>query len=75
VIYETADPGKFPEDVEKAIGIMPEPPAGMKRQAALKERIYSIDSYPDYTKQGLQLSNGQTEEAKEKIRRIFLLSL
>jgi threonine synthase len=75
VIYETADPGKFPEDVEKAIGIMPEPPAGMKRQAALKERIYSIDSHPDYTKQGLQLSNGQIEEAKEKIRRIFLLSL
>jgi hypothetical protein len=47
----------------------------MKRQAALKERIYSIDSHPDYTKQGLQLSNGQIEEAKEKIRRIFLLSL
>ena len=30
VIYETADPGKFPEDVEKAIGIVPELPPGMK---------------------------------------------
>jgi threonine synthase len=72
VIYETADPGKFPEDVEKAIGIIPELPPGMKRQATLKERIYCIEANPEYTLQGLQLSNGQIEEAKAKVREIWM---
>ncbi len=71
VIYETADPGKFPEDIEKAIGIVPELPPGMKRQAAMKERIYSIESDPEYTTQGLQLSSSQILEAKAKIREIW----
>ena len=71
VIYETADPGKFPEDVEKAIGITPEPPSGMKRQTTLKERIFSIDAAPEHTARGLQLSNNQVEEAKVKIREIW----
>ena len=38
VIYETADPGKFPTDVEKAIGIKPEVPAGIRRQETQPER-------------------------------------
>lgn len=71
VIYETADPGKFPEDVEKAIGIIPELPPGMKRQATLEERVYRIEANPEYTLQGLQLSSGQVEEAKAKIREIW----
>ncbi|MCX8109887.1 MAG: threonine synthase [Syntrophorhabdaceae bacterium] len=71
VIYETADPGKFPEDVEKAIGIVPAPPPGIKRQASLPERIFTIDSEPLYTAQGLQLSEDQFKEAEEKIREIF----
>ena len=71
VIYETADPGKFPEDVEKAIGIIPESPPGMKRQASLKERIYCIEANPEHTLQGLQLSNDQVEEAKAKIKEIW----
>jgi threonine synthase len=71
VIYETADPGKFPEDVERAIGIIPEPPPGMKRQATLEERVYSIEANPEYTSLGLQLSNSQIEDAKAKIREIW----
>ena len=30
VVYETADPGKFPADVRQAIGITPDLPVGMK---------------------------------------------
>lgn len=71
VVYETADPGKFPEDVQKAIGFVPELPPGMKRQADLPERIYSIVEKPETTARGLQLSPRQIDEAKEKIRRIF----
>lgn len=71
VIYETADPGKFPEDVEKAIGITPEPPPGIKRQATLPERIFTIEAGPINTPQGLQLSEDQFREAEEKIRAMF----
>ena len=48
VIYETADPGKFPLDVEKALGFTPDLPDGMKKQEALPERIYF-----DHRKTGL----------------------
>jgi len=71
VIYETADPGKFPEDVTKAIGIVPLLPAGMKKQAELKERIFSINSAPDSSSTGMKLSDAQLEEAKKKIKEIF----
>lgn len=71
VVYETADPGKFPEDVEKAIGLIPELPPGMKRQANLPERIYSITERPEITPKGLYLSPRQIEEVKGKIREIF----
>jgi threonine synthase len=71
VIYETADPGKFPEDVEQAIGIEPDLPIGMQRQATMMERIYSIGSEPEQTSGGLKLSQAQVDEAKVKIREIF----
>jgi len=71
VIYETADPGKFPEDVVTAIGVAPALPAGMEKQAALKERIYGIASKPEQTPGGLKLSDEQVKETKEKIREIF----
>lgn len=71
VVYETADPGKFPEDINMAIGIRPEPPPGMKRQALLKERVFTIDSEPLHTKEGTSLSNAQIAEAKEKIIEIL----
>ncbi len=71
VIYETADPGKFPEDVQQAIGLIPELPPGMKRQATMKERIYSISAAPEKTAEGLKLSSKQVEEVKAAIRKIF----
>lgn len=71
VIYETADPGKFPEDVEKAIGTVPPLPPGMKKQAQTKERIYSIAAEPENTSEGLKLSSAQLNEAKTIIQDIF----
>jgi threonine synthase len=71
VIYETADPGKFPDDVESATGIIPEPPPGIKRQEKLEERIYSVATESDRTDAGLKLRGEQVEEAKIKIREIF----
>ncbi|HVN97930.1 MAG TPA: threonine synthase [Syntrophorhabdaceae bacterium] len=71
VIYETADPGKFPEDVEKAIGLTPKLPRGMKDQAATKERVYRVESRPLRTEEGFALSASQIEEAKKTIRAIY----
>jgi threonine synthase len=70
-VYETADPGKFPEDVEHAIGITPPLPPGMRRQATLPERVYHVIGEPEQTAEGLKLSNGQAQDAKAKIREIF----
>ncbi len=64
VIYETADPGKFPLDVEKAIGVNPEVPAGMKRQETLPERTYSITAAPDSGTAGRTLSPAQIERSQ-----------
>jgi threonine synthase len=72
VIYETADPGKCPDDVEKAIGIIPPLPPGMKKQERLAERIYKIENPSEQTKNGLKLTEKQIKEAKEKIKEIFL---
>ena len=72
VIYETADPGKFPDDVEKAIGVTPDIPERIAKQAKLKERIYSIDNAPNVKKDGsIVLSDSQYQKAKEVIRTIF----
>ena len=72
VIYETADPGKFPDDVEKAIGVIPDIPARIAKQAKLKERIYSIDTAPNVKEDGsIVLSDSQYQKAKEVIRMIF----
>lgn len=71
VIYETADPGKFPEDVEKAIGITPELPPGMKNQQSMKERVYNIETKADQGTGGFRLSAGQIEEAKQIIKEIY----
>lgn len=71
VVYATADPGKFPDDFIRATGIKPKLPQGMKKQASLDERILSIESEPEYTEDGLKLSNGQILETKRYIREIF----
>lgn len=72
VIYETADPGKFPEDVKKAIDLIPELPKRMQEQMNMEERIYSINSPSKVTETGLKLTDEQIKEAKEKIKQIFL---
>ncbi len=72
VIYETADPGKFPDDVQKAIGVIPDVPERIEKQSMLQERIYTIDEAPFTRKDGsLVLSDLQYEKAKEIIRSIF----
>ena len=72
VIYETADPGKFPDDIHEAIGVMPKVPEGIAKQATLQERIYSVDDPPDIKEDGsMTLSDVQHEKAKEIMREIF----
>lgn len=71
IIYETADPGKFPEDVEKAIGFVPELPPGMKKQATIKERIYRIEAKAEQTPEGFKLSATQVEKTKKMIKEIY----
>lgn len=67
VIYETADPGKFPEDVKKAIGRYPKVPQKMREQDGAEEKVYSISSEPEMTSSGMKLSYDQFMEAKYEI--------
>jgi len=72
VVYETADPGKFPEDIQKAIGITPEAPPGLLRQAALRERVYTVSSPPLTDSSGSKrMSEEQYEEVKGVLLEIF----
>ena len=72
VVYETADPGKFPEDIKKAIDIEPPIPDGIKKQKSIPERIFTIDSNPIIDEKGIKtMSEAQYKEAKEKIRVIL----
>ncbi len=72
VFYETADPGKFPDDVEKAIGIVPPVPPRVSEQANKVERIYTVDR-PPYSKPdgSLTLSDEQYEQARGILKEIF----
>jgi threonine synthase len=70
-VYETADPAKFPEDVKKAIGITPEIPEGIKRQADLEERIYYVNSEADVAAGAKRLSEAQYEETKAILKDVF----
>jgi len=71
VVYETANPAKFPEDVFLGVGVYPEIPPKLKEQREQKEIIYTIDSFPDSTPEGLKLSQAQIEETKEKLIKTF----
>jgi len=72
VIYETADPGKFPEDIEKAIDSIPDMPVGIKEQKNLSERIYEVSSPPSTDDTGNKgMSGEQYREVKEKIQSLF----
>ena len=72
VIYETADPGKFPEDIERAIGVHPEVPEGIRRQQSIEERIFRIET-PSWTDDtgAKGMSEKQYIEVKEKIKILF----
>jgi len=72
IIYETADPGKFPEDIKKAVGIIPDIPEGIKKQKPLEERVFRISSEPSIDITGTKrMSELQFREAKSKIVNIF----
>ena len=71
VIYETADPGKFPEDVKKAIGRTPKVPKRMREQEDAEERVYTISSAPEIEKGGMRLSLAQLKEAKKEIDKVI----
>ena len=69
VIYETADPGKFPHEVEKAIDVVPDVPERIAKQSTLAERIYTIDDPPFVREDGsLTVSESQYVAAKKIIR-------
>ena len=72
VVYETADPGKFPDDVRKALDITPEAPERMARQADLPERAYRVDDQPRRSEDGtVQLGDKQYETVKAILKTIF----
>jgi len=67
IVYETADPAKFPDEVRKALGFTAPVPERMAKQESLPERIYRIESEPGDS----CMSPEQLAEAKEKIRDIL----
>jgi threonine synthase len=72
VVYETADPGKFPDDIEKAIGLRPPTPQGIVSQQNLPERIYRVESTPDVDPDGgKRMSVDQYNEVKRLIGKIY----
>ncbi len=71
VIYETADPAKFPDDVQKAIGVTPENPEGIKKQANLEEKVYCVNSESDVVEGSKKLSEEQYKETKELLKKIL----
>jgi threonine synthase len=72
VIYETADPGKFPDDIRAAIGKVPDVPENIARQVQKEERVYTIDEPSDTGKDGsMTLSDAQYERAQEIMGEIF----
>ena len=72
VVYETADPGKFPEDIRKAIDINPVTPPGIIRQSGLPERVYELRAPSAVDDSGSKhMDPVQYNEVKEVIRAIF----
>ncbi len=69
VIYETADPAKFPEDVLRALGFEPSVPEGLRQLHGKPRRIIELHCQPDTIGDGKYTpSRDQMEEAKEAIR-------
>jgi len=71
VVYETADPAKFPEDVHKAIGLYPPVPDALAQLEEMPRRTIELQSEPDRGADGkLTPSQAQMDEAKELLRKI-----
>jgi threonine synthase len=72
VVYETADPGKFPEDIQKALSITPGTPRGIQEQEDLPERVYEIKAHPAKDPGGqYRMHDDQYLEVRETITGIF----
>ncbi len=72
VVDETADPGKFPDDIMKAIGKLPEIPENIHRQEKLDERIYQVEEEPDIDSVGsMVVSDRQYERVRQILTGIF----
>lgn len=71
IVYETADPGKFPNVIKEALGFEPDIPEGIKRRMILEERIFKIESEPHLAPYGLKPSKEQIIEAKRKIKDVL----
>lgn len=71
LIYETADPGKFPDVIKRALGFEPEIPDSIRMRMNLEERIFRIESPPLVTETGYNVSKSQVEELKRKIREVI----
>jgi threonine synthase len=72
VVYETADPGKFPKDIEKATGVTPDIPEGIRKQQCLEERLYTVGEEPSMDKSGAKrMSAAQYKEIKQIIGSIL----
>ena len=72
VTYETADPGKFPDEVKRAIGVVPDVPERIAKQSTLPERIYTIDDPPFIREDGsLTVSEPQYVIAKKIIETVI----
>lgn len=75
VIYETADPGKFPDEVKKAINVVPHVPERIAEQSMLPERVYTIDDPPFTREDGsLTMSESQYDTAKKIITEVIAIN-
>ena len=71
MVYETADPGKFPDEVKEALGFTPELPERMQSQRNAKEDINTLDQKPKKTKDGFEITAPQMDEVKDKLRKLL----
>lgn len=75
LIYETAHPGKFPNEVYRALHTYPTIPQAILDQKDLNERMYFIQHAPDVIDGRLRLSTLQFDEARKQIFEIIEQSL
>jgi threonine synthase len=71
VVYETADPGKFPDDIHRALGFTPDIPKGILNQQYLQERTYQLDTPSATDTHGnKRMDASQYKEMREQVAAI-----